>query len=257
MVETLTSSGPGLWFESSAYHSDLQKVPWHFFPGASQLGPESYNIPGISLCERDAHPAGQSRVESPWGKACYYCNKALMKRPPSGATISDDEDGIYRYDLRRTWGSLHRPGEIICFIGLNPSVANAYKNDPTITREIGFAQREGFAGLIKVNLYAAVSTDPKKLFKIPNAIGHENDEYIQSAVKRSAMIVPCWGNGVLPDIDRYSEARCAAVTRLIGEYELRVLGVTKHGEPAHPLRLPKNRAFTEWHGCKHSKQRMR
>jgi hypothetical protein len=55
---------------------------------------------------------------------------------------------------------------MICFIGLNPSTADAEVNDPTIRRCIGFAHDWGFGGLLMLNLFAFRATDPKRVLKL-------------------------------------------------------------------------------------------
>jgi len=50
------------------------------------------------------------------------------------------EDGRNRYWLSRIW-DVNKP--CIAFIGLNPSTANAEKDDPTIRRVISFATKWG------------------------------------------------------------------------------------------------------------------
>lgn len=66
--------------------------------------------------------------------------------------------GTYRYELRRTWESSL---PILVTIGLNPSTADGYGDDPTIRKEIGFASRWGYGGIVKVNMFAFRSTDPR------------------------------------------------------------------------------------------------
>lgn len=49
----------------------------------------------------------------------------------------------YRYVLWRIWDD-DKPR--VMFIGLNPSIAGAIIDDPTIRKVIGFAKRWGFGG---------------------------------------------------------------------------------------------------------------
>ena len=70
-------------------------------------------------------------------------------------------DGLYRYWLQRETGIDN--DKIMLFVMLNPSVADAVENDPTIRRCIGYAKREGFGMLEVVNLFAFISTDPDGL----------------------------------------------------------------------------------------------
>jgi hypothetical protein len=66
------------------------------------------------------------------------------------------EDGKYRYALMRMWDD--KPLMMFCM--LNPSTADATKDDPTIRRCIGFAKDRGYGGIYVVNLMAYRATDP-------------------------------------------------------------------------------------------------
>lgn len=69
--------------------------------------------------------------------------ESLFASCGDGADISPC--GAYRYTLWRRWGD----GRVLTVIGLNPSTADATQDDPTIRRCIGFARREGCAGLVR------------------------------------------------------------------------------------------------------------
>ena len=75
----------------------------------------------------------------------------------------------YRYRLRRTWDE--RPP--LPFVMLNPSRADAEKDDKTITRCIDFAMREGAGGIIVVNLYALREPHPPRLKEAEDPFGPE------------------------------------------------------------------------------------
>jgi len=118
---------------------------------------------------------------------------------------------------------------------LNPSTADAEKDDPTIRRCIGFAKRLGAARLEVVNLFAWRSTDPKALIPLGKdvAVGPENDEHILDVTRRSKVVICAWGNdGVLFGRDK-------EVNRLIGSVQMPMaLKINaKSGQPAHPLYL--------------------
>ena len=73
------------------------------------------------------------------------------------AIISDDKK--YRYELRRIW----KPkSQLVCWVMLNPSIADANFDDPTIRRCMGYTMRWGCGGIIVVNLFALRATDSKE-----------------------------------------------------------------------------------------------
>lgn len=138
--------------------------------------------------------------------------------------------GLYRYKLGRTWNPSVRPA---AFVMLNPSVADAERDDPTIRRCIGFARSWGCGGIVVVNLFALRATDPLDLYCAADAIGPDNDRHILEAVRDCSAIVAAWGvHGAFRD-------READVRRLLADAELAVpvvcLGKTQAGFPRHPL----------------------
>lgn len=132
----------------------------------------------------------------------------------------------YRYALWREWDT--GSGQVL-FVGLNPSVANEQKDDPTIRRCMGFAQSWGYRRLCVVNLYAYRDKSPKVLFQQKDPIGPENDQYLQQFISDSERIIVAWGNHALRS-DRY-----LAVLKLIAKPWC--LQINKSGQPAHPLYL--------------------
>jgi hypothetical protein len=146
--------------------------------------------------------------------------------------------GLYRYRLTRTWNGALRPA---AFIMLNPSVADAERDDPTIRRCVRFAEAWGCGGIVVVNLFAYRATDPKQLFKVfynpatvpgnGDPIGPENDRHIRQAVEQCHPVVAAWGNhGVMM-------LRDEQVRRLLSDAGVSAccLGLTKGGHPRHPL----------------------
>lgn len=74
--------------------------------------------------------------------------------PRSWAMFSSDR--AYRYALFREWGEESK----LVVIGLNPSTADEYQDDPTIRRCIGYAKAWGHGGLVMLNLFAFRATQP-------------------------------------------------------------------------------------------------
>jgi hypothetical protein len=138
------------------------------------------------------------------------------------------ECGTYRYRLTRVWDA---DKSCVCWVMLNPSTADASKDDPTIRKCVGFSRRLGFGSIVVVNLFAFRATSPKDLRRTPG-VGEGNDWQITLALKRSSTSIAAWGaNGA------YFPDRVREVCRLIREHSARpfCLGLTKGGQPLHPL----------------------
>ncbi len=155
--------------------------------------------------------------------------------------------GPYRYALWRRWDE-GKP--TVLFIMLNPSTADAERDDPTIRRCIGFAKSWGCGGVLVGNLFAWRATKPRDL-KADGAAGKDivgagNDEALEYMAKRSKLVVAAWGNhGTF-------QCRGDEVRQRFGG-QLHCLRLNKTCEPAHPLTLPKHlkpHPLSE-HGPKH------
>lgn len=135
-----------------------------------------------------------------------------------------DSTEVYRYALVREWDeALPR----VCFVMLNPSVADAVTDDPTVRRCMSFARRWGMGSIEVVNLYAYRATSPRALWFASDPVGPENDRYIDVAATRAAVVVAAWGaHGTHGG--RYAAVLC----RLNAP---RCLGLTLSGQPRHPL----------------------
>lgn len=156
-----------------------------------------------------------------------------LKTPPSIRPDSGrlSECRNYRYLLTREFG-----GDSTClFVMLNPSSADAEKNDPTIRRCIGFARREGFGRLEVVNLYGFRSASPATLLSAKDPVGPDNDPVIQDALGRADAVILAWGNHA-------EKPRTTTIRNLIelsGKPAF-CFGLTKLGQPKHPLYLSAN-----------------
>jgi hypothetical protein len=137
--------------------------------------------------------------------------------------------GKYRYLLRRQWSVT----EGICvFVGLNPSTADAEKDDPTIRRCVGFAKDLGYGSMWMVNLFAYRATSPKEMMRALDPIGPGNNDTLRS-VAGSHMIIAAWGtHGTYMERDKQVKS--------ILHGRLHTLRETQGGHPAHPLYLPKH-----------------
>lgn len=141
----------------------------------------------------------------------------------SGAEFSDC--GKYRYKLWRIWDT--ELPKAMC-IGLNPSKANANKDDPTINNLKRALWRLGYGGFYMMNLFSLISSNPKDLLICVDPLG-ENEIKLKEVDAICDDVIVCWGNfkqaadrikEVLPN---YPHAKC--------------FGRNKNGTPFHPLAL--------------------
>jgi hypothetical protein len=142
------------------------------------------------------------------------------------AVLSDC--GRYRYALARGWDkSLPRLGWVM----LNPSIADADVDDPTIRKCIGFAKHFGYGAIHVVNIYPLRSTDPRGL-RADDWDTQESRDINFLAWKQVASacntVIAAWG---AHDVHPMEEAAASAFLNL------ECLGRSKDGHPRHPLML--------------------
>ena len=133
----------------------------------------------------------------------------------------------YRYALTKTWDeSLPK----LMYIGLNPSVADSKKDDPTVKKCVAYAKELGFGSILIGNLFSYISPNPENLKKADDPIGPENDKWLLRLADESDKVIAMWGNH-----GSYRN-RCNEVCEL--DIELNCLEVTKKDQPYHILYLP-------------------
>ena len=145
------------------------------------------------------------------------------------AYLSDDRK--YRYWLLRVWDDSL---PICANWGVNPSTADERAPDPTIRKDIGFAARHGYGGLLKLNVCAYRSTDPRQLAKLRDAIGPENTVAHQLkylANFKVGLRIAAWGRNGAPWV-----FQCEAIRSEIPD--LWCFGTNPDGTPRHTLMLP-------------------
>lgn len=149
--------------------------------------------------------------------------------PMQGSAIIS-EDGRYRYLLTRQW-DMSKP--TMTFVMLNPSTADATREDATTRNCIAIARQNGCGAILLVNLFAVRSKDPTQVNTFKNPIGGKQaDDMIRFAASRADKIVVAWGNNG-PVINKQ---RIGDVLRLLRNWhgQLHTLGLTAAGEPTHP-----------------------
>jgi len=155
----------------------------------------------------------------------------------NGALLSDC--GKYRFVLWREFEDVDE-GYVVNFVMLNPSTADAEKDDPTVRRCMGFARQLGARQLFITNLYAYRATDPKDLQDNGFPVGQHNDRYLLQHAGCSDIVVCAWGSRGQPERQHH-------VARLLGSRKtLYCLGTTRGGSPRHPLFLAKDTPFLQY-----------
>ncbi len=144
-----------------------------------------------------------------------------------GAEFSQCER--YRYALWRIWD---KKGPFVLFLMLNPSTADAVKDDPTISKCQAYARAWGYGGVYIGNIYGYRSTDPKMLEFVDDPVGPDNDKWLSVMSGMCDLRVAGWGNNIL------SQKRAESVRRIV--QDLKCLEKSKSGNPKHPLYLRKN-----------------
>lgn len=147
------------------------------------------------------------------------------------ATATFSPDRRHRYHLSRVWDpDLPR----VNFLMLNPSTADAFALDRTITRCAKFAKAWNYGQLAVTNCFALRSTNPKGLRQVSDPVGEDNDLAIVEAAEAADMVVAGWGVG-----GAYM-GRGGSVRSMLADagISLHWLRLTKAGFPGHPLYIP-------------------
>lgn len=138
-------------------------------------------------------------------------------------------DRRYRYLYQRRWAESASPKlDTVVWLLLNPATGDTDgKPRRTLNRCINWSQSWGFASLTIINLFAYRATKPAALRTAGDPVGPENDETIRRVTQSAPLVVTAWGaKGRL-------FGRSKQVTLMLTNPMC--LGVTKKGEPRHPL----------------------
>ncbi len=188
-------------------------------------------------------------------------------RPPVPCLRSEtgcaafSSSGRYRWLLGRSLGTIAPHGASdpvsygLIFCGLNPSTADASRDDPTLRRLTAFARQWGYRRLIVVNLFALITPSPAALRRHRRPVGPANeavlDHWLSKWSRRSHWDLWFgWGaNGGCRDRDRWLLDRVEALRvqrQTTGGMGVFCLGRTRGGHPRHPLYLPASAKPQPW-----------
>lgn len=129
---------------------------------------------------------------------------------------------------------------MLCAVGLNPSTADDQKPDQTLSKLLGFAERNGFDGFLMLNLYPQRTPYPQKLHKrAQKKYLNENLRQIESVLKKveAGAFLAAWGGDI--QIRPYlakSLQQLLSLTTTSRLPWLRIGSFTKAGHPRHPSR---------------------
>lgn len=150
-------------------------------------------------------------------------------------------DRKHRYWLIRVWDESL---PIMANIGANPSKADEVENDPTVRKDIGFAQRLGYGGLLKLNVGGFCATNPRDWYQAPDPFGAENTpEHFKQYIAQfgATKVVATWGRC----IGRFADAGERIAVAIP---ELWCFGYTANGSPLHTCILPYRTPLTRFYG---------
>ncbi len=154
------------------------------------------------------------------------------------------ECGQYRYRLDR---DVQFEGVVIAYFGVNCSTADATENDQTVNKWTGFAKINNCKRFIVGNPFAFRSTDVKNLSLSVDPVGPENNKYIDEIISEADILIPCWGN-----ITKVPKQLRHHFTKLKNKLfdsgkPIKIFGLTKSGDPKHPLMLGYKTELIKWH----------
>lgn len=141
----------------------------------------------------------------------------------------------YRYSLSRVW-NYDKP--IYGFIGVNPSTADAIKDDPTVKKWIGFTERWDGGGFHVCNAFGYRATDVNELKTVEDPIGEDNMVFVENIMDQCDIIVPCWGNKT--KVPKVLWNQFDVIHSLLDQYShkpIMCFGTNKSGCPKHPAYL--------------------
>ncbi len=153
--------------------------------------------------------------------------------------------GLYRYRLERDLGGMIA-GPTVAWIMVNPSTADAEKDDPTIRKVIGFSRKLGAARVVVGNLFAFRATDIKELRTAADPVGPENDRHLWHMMAEADQIVVAWGPcAKLPKPLRERWREVVSAAELLGPPPV-CIGTAGDGHPLHPLMPSYSRPILPW-----------
>jgi len=158
-----------------------------------------------------------------------------------GALISDC--GWYRYRLERDG-----PGDgQTTVIMVNPSTADAERDDATIRKLRGFGERYQWGRIVVGNLFAYRAVEVRTMVIASDPVGPENDQYLTDMMREADRLVVAWGPmSKLPKRLRTRYRRVVELAHMLNRRPMSIGPVARDGHPCHPLMLPYSSELLPW-----------
>lgn len=150
---------------------------------------------------------------------------------------------LYRVRLDRP---VQASGPVFAYFGVNGSTATGDEEDRTTTKWFGFTLRNGGSRYIAGNPFSFCATDVRELARVADPVGPDNARHLAEIIAEADILVPCWGDrGKVPKQLRFHFDRLADQLFATGK-PVRAFGLTKGGDPKHPLMLGYDTPLVDW-----------
>jgi hypothetical protein len=151
--------------------------------------------------------------------------------------------GKYRYRLERAVG---QSGPVYAFYGVNPATAGPVQNDHTVRKWIGFVTRWGGSRFIVGNAFAYRATDVRELATVDDPYGPDIGDHITKIIEDADIHVPCWGRTDKVPAQHQGAFDILRDALMSSGKPVRIFGLTKSGDPLHPLMLGYDTPLVPW-----------
>lgn len=151
--------------------------------------------------------------------------------------------GLFRYRVDRY---LSDAPLVFAYFGVNPSTADGVSEDQTTHKWNYFTGAYGGGRWIAGNPMALRSTDVKGLASAVDPVGPDNRQHLVQIIAEADILVPCWGNRAKVPTRLHVHIEELKTMILTAGKTVAVFGLTKSGDPKHPLMLGHSTPLVEW-----------
>ena len=125
----------------------------------------------------------------------------------------------------------------LVIFGINPSIANKEKSDPTISTILNRLETWGYDSFVMLNIYPERATQLKNLpQEIDENLHKKNIEEIKKVISTAYGVLIAWGNQI-KHRDYFYKICLKEIEKAIDESCIKTycLGTSKSGHPYHPI----------------------